>query len=181
MKTRDEQDTSAAAERAEAHPQHPSPVIRAVAEKQADSAVAVAGHPVHAMMVHFPIALIFAVFGIDVLYWWSGDPFWIRTGVWAAGAAFLFGVAASLVGTAELLLVSGIRARVASWNHAVAAMTLLAVAGFNWGLRLVEPEAVLPHGIMVSFLASAITGLAGWHGGKLVFDHGVGLLISPHQ
>ena len=25
------------------------------------------------------------------------------------------------------------------------------------------------------------TGFAGWHGGKLVFDHGVGIRISPDQ
>jgi hypothetical protein len=24
-----------------------------------------------------------------------------------------------------------------------------------------------------------MVGFAGWHGGKLVFDHGVGILISP--
>ncbi len=170
-----------AVERAEAHPDNPSPVIQAVAEKSTSSAIAVAGHPIHAMMVHFPIALVFAVLGIDLLYWWSGDPFWVRVSIWAAGAAFLFGVAASLVGTAELLLVPGIRSRVASWNHALAAMTLLAVAGYNWGLRLADPADILPHGLTVSVLAAVITAFAGWHGGKLVFDHGVGLLISPHR
>ena len=46
---------------------------------------------------------------------------------------FLTGVAASIVGTAELLLVPGIRMREASWSHAIAAMTLVAIAGANWG------------------------------------------------
>ena len=71
--------------------------------------------------------------------------------------------------------------RVASWTHAVAAMTLLAIAGTNWGLRLVDDERVLPHGLLLSVLASIFTGLAGWHGGKLVFDHGVGLIMSPKE
>jgi len=179
--TRDKGDHATGVEHAEAHPDSPSPVIREVASRPVESAVAVAGHPIHAMMVHFPIALVFAVLGADVLYWWTGDEFWVRVGVWAAGAAFLFGVAASLVGTAELLLVPGIRVRVASWNHAIAAMTLVAMAGTNWGFRLAFPEAILPHGLFLSLLTGMVTGLAGWHGGKLVFDHGVGLLISPHR
>src|SRR5690606_36414551 len=99
-----------------------NPVIEEVAGQDASSAVAVAGHPLHAMSVHFPIALVIATLGCDLLYWWSADPFWLRAGLWAAGGAFLAGIGAGLVGTAELLLVPGIRIRVASWTHAVAAM-----------------------------------------------------------
>ncbi|MBC2860886.1 DUF2231 domain-containing protein [Stappia sp. 28M-7] len=155
-----------------------SPVIEEVASEPVASAVAVAGHPLHAMSVHFPIALVIATLGCDVFYWWSGDPFWLRAGLWSSGFAFLAGLGAGLVGTAELLLVPGIRIRAASWTHAVAAMMLIATAGTNWGLRLTDPDAVLPHGLMLSVLASVFTGLAGWHGGKLVFDHGIGLIIS---
>ncbi len=158
-----------------------SPVIKEVTSHSVTSAVAVAGHPIHAMAVHFPIALVIGTLGIDVFYWFSGDPFFLRASVWSSGFAFILGVAAAIVGTAELLLVRGIRSRVGSWTHAVAAMTLLAIAGMNWGLRLVAPEEVLPHGLVLSVLASIFTGLAGWHGGKLVFDHGVGLMVSPKK
>lgn len=145
------------------------------------SAVAVVGHPIHVMMVHFPIAFVIATLGVDVFYWWSADPFWERVGLWSAGAAFGTGVAASMVGTAELLLVRGIRLLEASWSHAVAAMTLVAITGANWGVRLMEPAEVLTHGLALSALASVMTGFTGWHGGKLVFDHGVGILISEKR
>ncbi len=156
-----------------------SPVIEKVAKHDIGSAVAVAGHPIHAMSVHFPVALVIATLGSDVFYWFSGDPFFLRAGTWAAGFAFATGVAAGIVGTLELLLVRGIRSRVASWTHAIAAMTLISIAGMNWGVRLVDTDLVLPYGLGLSVLASIFTGLAGWHGGKLVFDHGVGLIISP--
>ena len=165
----------------EADSSHPNPAIRAVADQDIGSAIAVAGHPIHAMLVHFPIALIICALGVDMLYWFSADPFWLRVGLWATGFGFAFGVLASIVGTLELLAVPGIRVRVASWNHAIAAMTLVAVAGANFGLRLHVPEAVLPHGLLLSLLAAVLTALAGWHGGKLVFDHGVGLIISTKQ
>ncbi len=159
--------------------QHQNPVIAEVQEKDVSSAVAVAGHPLHAMTVHFPIALVFVTLAIDLLYWWSGDDFWLRAGLWSSGGAFWMGVAAGIVGTIELLSVAGIRERVASWAHAIAAIMLIAIAGLNWGLRLTESLDVVPHGLLVSALASVITGMAGWHGGKLIFDHGIGLMVSP--
>ncbi len=156
-----------------------NPVISEVQEKDVTSAVAVAGHPLHAMTVHFPIALVFVTLAIDVLYWWSGDEFWLRAGLWSSGGAFWMGVAAGIVGTIELLSVAGIRERVASWAHAIAAIMLIAIAGLNWGLRVTGSLEVVPHGILVSVLASVVTGMAGWHGGKLIFDHGIGLMVSP--
>ena len=156
-----------------------SPVTSAIGRLDTGSAVAAFGHPLHAMLVHFPIAFVAATLAADVLYWHGGDPFWARVGVWAAGAAFATGLLASVVGTAELLLVRGIRVRVASWKHAIAAMTLLAAIGMNWGLRLSDPDATLPHGLALSALCGVLAGVAGWHGGKLVFDHGIAIRVSP--
>ena len=156
----------------------PSAVMLEIERLDVGSAVALVGHPLHVMMVHFPIAFVIATLGADVFYWWSADVFWVRVGLWSAGIAFWTGVAASVVGIAEVLLVPGIRVREASWSHAVAAMTLVAIAGANWGLRLIDPGEILTHGLALSGLASLMTGFAGWHGGKLVFDHGVGVLVS---
>jgi uncharacterized membrane protein len=159
----------------------PSPVMEEVSRHDTGSAVAAFGHPLHAMTVHFPIALVIATLGADLFYWYSADPFWLRAGLWSAGFAFVAGVVAGAIGTAELLLVKGIRVRVASWTHAIAAMTLIAIAGMNWGVRIADLDNVLPHGLVLSVLATVFTGLAGWHGGKLVFDHGVGIVISSKK
>jgi uncharacterized membrane protein len=156
-----------------------NPVTSRVAEKATESIVAVAGHPIHAMMVAFPIALTLTTLGSDLFFWWTGDVFWDRASLWACGAAFWLGIAAGIAGTAELLLVPGIRNRAASWTHAVAAMMLLSILGMNWGLRLHADEtAILPLGLALSGLGAVFVGLAGWHGGKLVFHHGIGLMIS---
>jgi uncharacterized membrane protein len=138
----------------------------------AGSAVALVGHPIHVMMVHFPIAFVIATLGVDVFYCWSGDAFWVRVGLWSAGIAFWTGVAASAVGTAELLLVRAIRVREASWSHAVAAMTLIAIAGANWGLRLFDAGEILPHGLALSGLASVMTGFGlAWRQARVRSRH----------
>lgn len=158
-----------------------NPVIEKVTSYDTNSLVALAGHPIHAMLVTFPIALVISTLGCDVFYWWWGDPFWLRAGLWASGFAFWLGVLASTVGTAELLLVKGIRHRAASWIHAIAGVTLISIAGANWGLRLHHPDEVLPLGVLVSALGTVFVVLAGWHGGKLVFDHGIGLMMSSKE
>ena len=140
-----------------------------------ESRIAILGHPLHAMSVAFPVALTFCTFGADALYWWTGDAFWARAAMWAVGAGFLFGMVAGFSGTAELLLVSGIRARAAAWTHFIIAVTLLSLLGANWGYRLYGYEtAVLPYGILLSAVCVAVVGFTGWHGGKLVFDYRLG-------
>lgn len=142
------------------------------------SVVAIAGHPLHAMMVHFPIALAILTLGADLLYWWDGDPFWLRAGLWSAGVAFFTAIAAGLVGLVELLLVPGIRTRVSGWAHGVAGVMLTAVLGASWSLRLLRPEAVLPLGLPLALLGAVLAAFAGWHGGKLIFHHGIAIKAS---
>lgn len=141
-----------------------------------ESRIAIAGHPIHAMLVAFPVALAFCTLGADLLYLWTGDGFWARAAIWGVGAAFLFGLLAGIAGTVELLLVPGIRMRAASWTHFIIAMTLLSILGLNWGYRLHAgaEEAVLPIGLLISGLAAGMTALTGWHGGKLVFEYQLG-------
>lgn len=151
------------------------PIAEQPGFEETESQIAIFGHPIHAMSVAFPVALTFCTLGADVFYWWTGDPFWARAGIWAAGTGFLFGMLAGFSGTAELLFVSGIRARAAPWTHFIIAVTLLAVLGANWGHRLYGYEAaVLPYGILLSGLSVIMVGLTGWHGGKLVFDYRLG-------
>ena len=140
-----------------------------------ESRVAIAGHPLHAMLVAFPIALGFCVLGADLLYWWTGDGFWPVAAGWAAFGAFAMGVIAGITGTVELLIVPGIRNRSASWTHFILAVMLLSLMGANWWLRIGQPEAaVLPMGLILSLFVAVLTGVTGWHGGKLVFDYQIG-------
>lgn len=144
---------------------------------QTASKIAIIGHPIHAMTVAFPVALTFCTFGADALYWWTGDMFWARAGVWAAGTAFLFGLLAALSGTMELLMVPGIRIRSAAWTHAIIAVLLLSLLGANWGYRMTTgfETAVLPYGLLLSAFNVIVVAATGWHGGKLVFDYGLGV------
>ncbi|WP_329609825.1 DUF2231 domain-containing protein [Paracoccus benzoatiresistens] len=172
---RSETDASAPGGQGEGEGLYEDPVADLPGFHQTSSTIAIAGHPLHAMSVAFPIALTFCTFGADLFYWWTGDGFWARAALWAAGMAFLIGVAAAFTGTLELLFVPGIRARAAAWTHAGIAVVLLSILGTNWGYRLYGYEdAVLPYGILLSGFSVVMVGATGWHGGRLVFDYHLG-------
>lgn len=147
-----------------------------------ESKIAVAGHPLHAMLVAFPIALTFSVLGADLFFWWTGDDFWARAAGWASFGALAMGILAGITGTVELLIVPGIRKRSASWTHFILAVMLLSLLGANWALRVGDPAgAVLPMGLLLSFVAAGMTAMTGWHGGKLVFDYQIGTTPSGNS
>lgn len=131
------------------------------------------------MLVTFPIALTVGTLGADLFYWFSADPFFARVGLWTAGWGFVLGVPAAASGVAELLVSKGIRRRIEPWSHGVAAMLLLAILGANWALRWYQGSgAALPWGLFLSVIGMGAVGFAGWHGGKLVFEHQIGISLD---
>jgi hypothetical protein len=49
------------------------------------STVAIAGHPIHPILVTFPVALLSLAAGSDLGYWLTQDYFWARVSVWLIG------------------------------------------------------------------------------------------------
>ncbi len=141
------------------------------------SRVAIAGHPIHAMLVTFPIAFLMSVVATDLAWIATGDFFWLRLSMWLAGVGAIAGAVAGVAGTIELLLIPGVRRRGVSWSHFVAAVMLISVAFTNWYLRLAGGEdMVIPWAFTLSVLGAVLVAVAGWLGGNLVFDHRIGVV-----
>ena len=139
--------------------------------------MAIAGHPLHAMMVTFPIAFLMSVAATDIAWILLQDEFWARLSLWLVGAGAITALAAGLAGTIELLVIPGVRRRGASWSHFVAAVTLISIAFTNWFLRLAGPEVMIfPWGVMLSLLGAVMVGVSGWLGANLVFEHQIGVV-----
>lgn len=132
------------------------------------------------MMIHFPVAALIALVGSDAAFVHGGDPFWARAGVWLAGVGALGGWGASLAGLVDLLTVGRVRRLITAWGHALIAVMMLSLATFNWTLRLApEPGALVwPWGMGISVVTAAFIGLAAYLGGRLVYEHAVGVDTS---
>jgi uncharacterized membrane protein len=141
------------------------------------SRAAIAGHPLHPMMIHFPVAALIGLVGADGAFIYTADPFWARAATWLAGVGALGGWAASMAGLIDLLTVGAIRRLITAWGHALIAVMMLSLATLNWALRLSEDPgaAIVPWGVALSLLTGAFIALAAYLGGRLVYEHGVGV------
>jgi uncharacterized membrane protein len=141
------------------------------------SRAAIAGHPVHPMLIHFPVAALMALVATDAAYVYGGDPFWARAGLWLAGVGALGGWGASIAGLVDLLSVAQIRRLITAWGHALIAVMMLALATLNWRLRLGDDpgQYVMPWGLGMSLLTAAFIALAAYLGGRLVYENAVGV------
>ena len=147
-------------------------------QRSIKSRASLAGHPLHPVMIHFPVAALMALVASDLAYWYTEDPFWMRSGLWLAGVGAFGGWVASIAGIIDLVTVSRIRRLSTGWSHAIVAVVMLSLASFNWLLRFNEPDAILPWGLAVSLLTGGLIALAGWLGGQLVYEHAVGVDVD---
>ncbi|MFI0474529.1 DUF2231 domain-containing protein [Halomonas sp. HMF6819] len=147
-------------------------------QRSIKSRASLAGHPLHPVMIHFPVAALMALVASDLGYWYTNDPFWERSGLWLAGVGAFGGWIASIAGIIDLVTVSRIRRLITGWSHAIVAVVMLSLASLNWLLRLNSPEAILPWGLAVSLVTGALIALAGWLGGQLVYEHAVGVDVD---
>ena len=100
-----------------------------------NSNAAIAGHPLHPMMIHFPVAALIGLVPADLAYLWTLDEFWWRAGLWLSGVGAIGGWIASIAGVIDLVSVQQIRRKVTAWCHAILAVMMLSLASLNWLLR----------------------------------------------
>jgi len=128
------------------------------------------------MLIHFPVAALTGLLPVDLAYQWTLDEFWWRAGLWLAGVGALGGWIASLFGLIDLLTVREIRQKITAWCHAVLAVMMLSLASLNWLLRYqVEGADNQLWGLYLSAVTSLLIALAAYLGGRLVYEHAVGV------
>jgi uncharacterized membrane protein len=145
------------------------------------SRMAILQHPIHPMLVVFPIAFLSMVFATDLLYLWLDDVFWARVSWWLNVAGLAMGLLAGAVGMADMFWIRVVRRHVSAWNHFIVAVMMLAMAAAGVWLRAPDPvAAVWPWGLMLSSATLVLVMIAGWLGGTLSFRHGIGVYGDQH-
>lgn len=140
------------------------------------SRMAIMKHPIHPMLVVYPIAFLSSVPLTDGLFLWLGMPFFALASFWLCVAGLGTGVLAGAVGMFDMFLIRVVRRHVSAWNHFIVAVTVLAFAAAGVWLRLPDPvAAVWPWGLLLSLMMLLLVAVAGWLGGTLSFRHGIGV------
>jgi uncharacterized membrane protein len=145
------------------------------------STAQVAGHPVHPMLVPFPIAFLIGALLSDLAFWGTNDGFWARASAWLIGAGLVGGGLAAIAGLTDFLGNAAVRDLRAAWIHLIGNVVAVLVALANLLLRLSAGPAVatvLPTGLILSAAVVAIFAVTGWMGWEMVYRHRVGLSPS---
>lgn len=140
------------------------------------SYMSITGHPIHPMLIHFPIAALIGLIATDIAFIYTHDFFWARSGRWLVAIGTVGGIFSGLIGLIDLIFVPQIRRLIAGWCHAVLAVMMLSIASLNWLIRFNDPAMyIFPQGMYLSLLTALMITLTSVMGGQLVYEYGVGV------
>jgi uncharacterized membrane protein len=140
------------------------------------STAKIAGHPIHPMLIPFPIAFFVATLAVDIVYTQSGDPFWAQAGRWLLGAGLVMAALAALAGLTDFLSEPRIRALRAAWHHMIGNVLAVLTELVNLWQRLAQGDGfVVPTGLILSAAVTLLLLYNGWRGWEMVYRHRVGI------
>jgi uncharacterized membrane protein len=140
---------------------------------------AIAGHPIHATLVPFPIVCFTLALLTDIAFWQTSNLMWQRFSEWLLFAGLVFGGLAALAGAVDFLTRSSVRARPPAWPHAIGNVIVLLLALVNSFVHAGDGwTAVVPYGLILSALTVLAMVITVWLGRAMVYRHGIG--VNPH-
>jgi len=146
-----------------------------------ESKVKVAGHPVHPMLIVFPLGLLATAVIFDIIYLLSANSQWTLVAYYLIGAGVLGGAAAAVPGWIDWLAIPvGTRAKRIGLLHGAGNVVVLALFILSWVLRRGTPEVPPTGAIVASLLGFVLSALTGWLGGELVDRLAVGVDDGAH-
>lgn len=141
------------------------------------STVHIAKHPLHPLIVTFPIAFLTSALATDAAYWFLHDEFWARASFWLLLAGLITGLVAAATGMSDFLRIGRVREHSAGWAHMVGNVAALTLTAVNLGLRWNDPvSGIAPAGILISLFVAALLGVTGWYGAELIYRHKVAVI-----
>jgi uncharacterized membrane protein len=146
-----------------------------------ESKVKVAGHPVHPMLIVFPLGLLATAVIFDIIYLLSDNGQWTLVSFYMIGAGVIGGAAAAVPGWIDWLAIpNGTRAKRIGLLHGVGNVIVLALFILSWILRRDTPATPPTGAIVASLVGFVLSALTGWLGGELVDRLGVGVDDGAH-
>ena len=138
------------------------------------STAKIAGHPIHPMLIPFPIVCFIMTFVLDILYA-RGDTGVAGASNWLLGVGLVMAALAAVTGLTDFLGDDRIRRLGDALKHMLANVTAVVLEVVNFVLRLKDPGFIATTGVYISLIVTLILVYSGWKGGNLVYRHGVGV------
>lgn len=139
------------------------------------------GHPVHPMLVVFPLGLFATSLVFDLVRLAGGGEAFSRSAFYMIAAGIVGGLAAAVFGLVDFLAIPrGTRAKSVGLVHGVLNVVIVGLYIASWGIRYGDPGAAVGGAILLSGAAVLLALVSGWLGGELVDRLGVGVDDGAH-
>jgi uncharacterized membrane protein len=134
------------------------------------------GHPIHPMLVVFPLGLLSTAAIFDIIGLMTENAGFFQASFWMILAGVIGGLTAAVFGTADWLAIPrGTRARRIGLWHGLGNVVMVTLFAASWVLRRDTPMSPPQVAVVFSMLGLGLGGLTGWLGGELVDRLGVGV------
>jgi uncharacterized membrane protein len=139
------------------------------------STAKIAGHPIHPMLVPFPIVCFVGAFVADIMYVSNHEPGWATASNWLLGVGLVMAALAAVAGLTDYFGDDRVRRLGDALKHMIANVAAVVIEAVNLALRLGNRDFIDSTGIYLSGVVVLILLYSGWKGGDLVYRHGVGV------
>ena len=139
------------------------------------------GHPIHQMLIVFPLGLLAMAVIFDLLAIGLDDGYWSEIAFWMIAAGVVTGLLAAPFGFIDWLAIpSATRAKRIGAIHGLGNVVVVLLFAGSWLLRWDAPRVPEGLALALSFLAGALALVTGWLGGELVDRLAVGVDEGAH-
>jgi uncharacterized membrane protein len=146
-----------------------------------ESKAKIAGHPVHPMLIAFPLGLLATSFIFDLIHLASGSERLGFASFYMIAAGILSGLLAAVFGLVDWLAIPhGTRARRVGLLHGVGNVVVVVLFAVSWAIRYADPGRAGGGAVVVSLLGVLLALVTGWLGGELVDRLGIGISANAH-
>jgi uncharacterized membrane protein len=146
-----------------------TPAVRSTAQ--------IAGHPIHPMLVPFPIVCFIGTLVTDIAYWRTAQMMWADFSAWLLVIGMIMGGLAAIAGLIDFLGNRLIRATAPAWPHMVGNIVAMLLALLNTLVHTRDAwTSIVPTGLILSAITVLILPVTGWLGWAMVYRHRVGVV-----
>jgi uncharacterized membrane protein len=144
------------------------------------STAKIGDHPIHPMLIPFPIVCFILTFVADILYTRTHDAMWATASMWLLVVGLVMAALAAVAGLTDFLGDDRIRGSSDALKHMLANVTAVVLELVNVILRWRDTGFIDSTGVYISGIVVLILLYSGWKGGDLVFRHGIGVNDSAN-
>ena len=139
------------------------------------------GHPIHQMLIVFPLGLLATSFIFDIVYLATENGRFADISFWMIASGLIGGLVAAVFGLVDWVAIpKGTRAKRIGALHGIGNVFVTGLFALSWLLRYDAPAQPGAAPLVLSGLAVMLSLVTGWLGGELVDRLAVGVHEGAH-